>query len=127
MGFQYNKGSDRSRVSSASQSERRGSSRFPIEQGLRYRVLNKRSNQESGVGTTINMSSSGILFSSEHALPPGRNIEIDVDWPAQLNNSTALKLVARGKVTRSNGLEAAVTIQHYEFRTKGSGNRIMVN
>jgi len=108
------------------ENERRASSRFPIAQEVRYRVLNKRSNQESGTGTTLNMSSSGILFSSEHMLPAGRNVEIDVDWPAQLNQATALKLVARGKVTRSDGLQAAVSIQQYEFRTKGSGNRSLV-
>ncbi len=44
------------------QADRRQSDRFPIEREVRYRVLNKRSNEEIGDGKTINISSSGVLF-----------------------------------------------------------------
>jgi hypothetical protein len=102
--------------------ERRGSSRFPIEREVRYRVLNKKSNQEAGVGTTVNMSSSGILFTTDHVLLPGRSLEISVSWPAQLNQNCPLKLVARGRVTRFEPGKAAIEIQHYEFRTAGGAS-----
>src|SRR5947209_5687989 len=52
------------------QSDRRHSDRFPIEREVRYRVLSKRSGEESGDGKTINISSSGVLFTSEHILLP---------------------------------------------------------
>lgn len=100
--------------------DRRGSSRFPIEREVRYRVLNKKSSNEAGGGATINMSSSGIYFSTEHVLLPGRTLEIAVSWPAQLNNTCPLKLVARGRVVRFEPGRAAIEIQHYEFRTQGS-------
>jgi len=100
--------------------ERRASGRFPIEREIRYRVLNKKGNNEAGSGKTINMSSTGILFSTEHVLLPGRTLEIAVSWPAQLNNSCPLKLVARGRVVRFEPGQAAVEIQHYEFRTQGA-------
>ncbi|MBM3812723.1 MAG: hypothetical protein FJW20_13935 [Acidimicrobiia bacterium] len=105
---------------SSDSNDRRGSSRFPIEREVRYRVLNKKSNQEAGGGETINMSSSGILFTTEHVLLPGRSVELAVSWPAQLNNTCPLKLVARGRVVRFDGNKAAMEIQHYEFRTQGS-------
>jgi hypothetical protein len=102
------------------QADRRHSDRFPIEREVRYRVLNKRSSEETGDGKTINISSSGILFTSEHMLLPGRRMELAISWPAQLNNKTALKLVARGRVIRFEGGRAAIEIQQYEFRTQSS-------
>ena len=103
--------------------ERRASSRFPIERDVRYKVLNKKSNNENGLGKTINMSSNGIYFSTEHVLLPGRTLEVAVSWPAQLNNTCPLKLVARGRVVRFEPGKAAVEIQHYEFRTAGAAQR----
>ncbi|HVO96649.1 MAG TPA: PilZ domain-containing protein [Bryobacteraceae bacterium] len=102
------------------QADRRHSDRFPIEREVRYRVLNKRSNEESGAGKTLNISSSGVLFTTEHLLLPGRRMELAISWPAQLNNKCALKLVARGRVVRFEGGRAAIEIQHYEFRTQAS-------
>jgi PilZ domain len=102
------------------QADRRHSDRFPIEREVRYRVLNKRSSEEVGDGKTINISSSGVLFTVEHMLLPGRRMELAISWPAQLNNKTALKLVARGRVVRFEGGRAAIEIQQYEFRTQSS-------
>ncbi len=105
---------------SAQVTERRSSSRFPLEREVRYKVLNRKGGQESGTGKTINMSSHGILFTTEQPLLPGRRLEISVSWPAQLNATCPLKLVARGRVVRCEGGTAAIEIQHYEFRTQGS-------
>jgi hypothetical protein len=101
--------------------DRRGSDRFPIEREVRYKVLSKRSNDEAGSGKTINMSSSGVLFTAEHFLLPGKRVEVSISWPAQLNNKTNLKLVARGRVVRCEDGRAALEIQQYEFRTQGTG------
>ncbi len=102
-------------------SDRRRSDRFAIEREIRYRALNKRGGEEAGEGKTVNMSSSGVLFTSGQILRPGRRIELAISWPAQLNNKCALKLVARGRIVRfDNGL-AAMEIQQYEFRTQSQG------
>jgi len=82
--------------------------------------LNKRSSEEVGDGKTLNISSSGVLFTTEHMLLPGRRMELAISWPAQLNNKTPLKLVARGRVVRFEGGRAAMEIQQYEFRTQSS-------
>ena len=99
--------------------DRRGSSRFPIERELRYKILSRKSSPDQGAGATVNMSSTGILFTTEQTLVPGRMVEIAINWPAHLNDSTPLKLVARGRVVRSDVARAAVEIQRYEFRTQG--------
>jgi PilZ domain len=113
------------------QSDRRHSDRFPIEREVRYRVLNKRGGDESGDGRTINISSSGVLFTSESILLPGRRLELSISWPAQLNNKCALKLVARGRVVRFEQGRAAIEIQQYEFRTQSvaasEGPQLTVN
>jgi len=97
--------------------DRRAADRFPIEREVRYKVIGKKSADEAGTGRTINMSSNGVLFTSDHMLLPGRRLELSVSWPAQLNNQTPLKLVARGRVTRFEAGQAAIEIQQYEFRT----------
>ena len=99
--------------------DRRGADRFPIEREVRYKVISKKCADEIGTGRTVNMSSNGILFTSDQVLLPGRRLELSVSWPAQLNNETALKLVARGRVIRFDGGVAAIEIQQYEFRTAG--------
>jgi hypothetical protein len=112
-----------------SKTNRRHSDRFPLEREVRYRVLNKRSNEDAGDGKTINISSSGVLFSSNHILVPGRKLELAISWPAQLDNKTKLKLVARGRVVRFEHGRAAIEILQYEFRTQpsGGGLRLMVH
>jgi hypothetical protein len=102
------------------QAERRYSSRFPIEREVRYRALNKRNGEKAGDGRTINISSSGVLFTADHSLLPGSRIELSISWPAQLNNRTALKLVVRGRVVRLEQGRAAIEIQRYEFRTQSA-------
>ena len=98
--------------------DRRASDRFTIERDLRYKILNKKTGEEAGSGRTINMSSTGVLFTTEHMLLPGRRVEVSISWPAQLNSKCALRLVARGRVVRFDDGKAAMEIQQYEFRTQ---------
>ncbi|MGH9639805.1 MAG: PilZ domain-containing protein, partial [Bryobacteraceae bacterium] len=98
--------------------ERRRSSRFPIEREVRYKTLNQRVETQTGIGKTLNISSSGVLFTTEHDLPVGTRLEVSISWPAQLNDRCMLNLVARGRVTRNNKGQLALQIQQYEFRTQ---------
>jgi hypothetical protein len=99
--------------------ERRGSDRFPMERDVKFKVINRKTGEETGVGKTINMSSNGVLFETEQNILPGRRVEMTISWPAQLNNTCPLKLVARGRIVRVENGRAAVEIQQYEFRTQG--------
>lgn len=101
-----------------SAADRRSSDRFPIEREVRFKVLNKKNNEDNGVGRTVNMSSNGVLFSTDQLLLPGRRVEVSISWPAQLNNRCALRLVARGRVVRFDDGQAAMEIQQYEFKTQ---------
>jgi hypothetical protein len=101
-------------------SDRRGTDRFPIEREVRYKILSSKGSAEVGVGKTINISSTGVLFLAENPLSPGKRIELAISWPAQLDGKCNLKLVARGRVLRSKGNLIAIEIEKYEFRTQGS-------
>lgn len=97
--------------------ERRGTSRFPLREEVRYKLVHGKV-ITAGVGTTLNIGSGGLLFTTEHRLPLGRNIEISVNWPARLDGTCPLKFVATGRVVRSDDGQAAVRIDRYEFRTR---------
>lgn len=101
--------------------ERRASDRFPIQREVRFRLLSKRlhGEAEEGTGTTVNISSTGVLFATEKMLSPGKRIELSINWPAELDNRCQLRLIARGRITRHQDGCAAVEIHQYEFRTAG--------
>ncbi len=100
--------------------ERRASSRMTIERDVQYRQLNRAQPEADSRGKTVNISSSGVLFTTDQVMIPGRRVEVAIDWPAQLNNKCALKLVARGRIVRYEGDRAALEIMQHEFRTRGS-------
>jgi hypothetical protein len=106
--------------------DRRGTSRFPLQEELRYRVLHTKktvSVNGSGSGRTLDIGSRGILFTTEGKLPLGRLVELSVNWPARLGGTCPLKFVAVGRVVRAEPTRAAVRIERYEFKTRGS-NRL---
>src|SRR5689334_3074696 len=93
--------------------ERRGTSRFPVREDVRYRVVHSKSESVSGSGTTLNIGSGGILFTTAEKLPLGRTVELSVNWPAMLNGNCPLQFVAIGRVVRSEDTRAAVRIDRY--------------
>ena len=100
--------------------ERRDTSRFPLQQEVKYRLLNSRNLKLEGQGKTLNIGSGGILFTTEGLLPVGRTVELSVSWPAMIGGTCRLQFVAVGRVVRADAGKAAVRIERYEFKTRGS-------
>lgn len=100
--------------------DRRAKRRFRIEQALRYKLLYGNRVTESGTGKTLNISSSGVWFTTEGMLGEGLPVELSISWPALLNDVCPMKLVIYGCVVRSDPQSAALAIERYEFRTQGS-------
>src|SRR6266536_2317883 len=119
-----NVGPDTSNVPSGVLPNRRRTSRFPVLEDVRYRVVQSRTGKVSGCGTTLNIGSSGILFTTEDKLPIGRMVELSVNWPARLDGVCPLQFVATGRVVRSDNHRAAVRIERYEFKTRSTGSMI---
>jgi hypothetical protein len=99
--------------------ERRLKRRFHIEQEVRYKMLYGQRLAEAGVGKSVNISSSGIWFSTETMLTIGMPVELSLNWPILLNDVCPMKLMIYGCVIRANERGAAVVIERYEFRTQG--------
>ena len=100
--------------------DRRIKRRFGIEQGLRYKLLYGSRVAEAGCGRTVNISSSGVWFTTEGVLSTGLPVELSMSWPARLNDVCPMKLVIYGCVVRSGQDGAALAIERYEFRTQGT-------
>jgi hypothetical protein len=103
--------------------DRRGADRFPIRREVTYKLAGRKGVSLAGTGNTLNMSSTGVLFTADHRLFVGSSVEVSISWPAQLNSTIPLKLVARGRVVRSDDTGTAVEIHHTEFRTQASQNQ----
>lgn len=104
--------------------DRRGTSRYPVCEEVKYRVIQARTDKTAGSGKTLNIGSGGILFTTEEKLPMGRLVELAVNWPARLGGTCPLKFVAVGRVVRSEANTAAVRIERYEFRTRGANGLV---
>src|SRR5260370_4424980 len=102
---------------SLSRTDRRGTNRFPLQEDLQYKVLHRAAPRTTGTGKTLNIGSSGILFTTEERLPVGRMVEISVNWPARLGGTCLLKFVATGRVVRADIDKAAVRIWRHACRT----------
>jgi hypothetical protein len=68
------------------------------------------------VGETKNVSSSGVLFTSETAVPVGEPIEYLITFPKPTGSKTEVRLRCVGTVLRQEQeLKFAATLERYEF------------
>src|ERR1035441_7265743 len=72
-------------------SDRRGTSRFPVQEDVKYSVVLSKTAKASGIGKTLNFGSRGILFTTGEQLPVGRTVELSVNWPARLGGTCPLQ------------------------------------
>lgn len=96
--------------------ERRFKARYPIELNVRYQTYGQ-AKPVSGVGRTVNFSSSGVLIAASERPADGDRLKLVVEWPSLLNGTTPLQLITFGRVVRSNESGFAVALEHYQFRT----------
>ena len=97
--------------------ERRSKLRFVIELDVRYKVWCRDEIKALGSGRTVNLSSAGVAFETEHDLPIGASIRLSITWPALLDNRCQLQLIGFGRITRSAAGTVACKIHKYELRT----------
>jgi len=97
--------------------ERRASRRFPLRLAIRYRWLGASTGSDWATSESLNISSSGLLFTTAGALSPGQAVEAFIAWPVWLDKRIPLKLVIRGPVVRNIGDQSAIRFERYEFKT----------
>jgi len=102
------------------QDDRRRHRRYPLRLEVRYKLLHVGHAVQTGSGRTLNVSTGGVLFEVDRALPARNEITLDITWPVLLDGVQHLKVVANGRVVRSEGRTVAVRVRTFEFRTRRS-------
>ena len=100
--------------------DRRAERRYELELEIRWKLLHRRRVLDNGTGRTRDLSSHGILFETGCAVPLGAHLEVEVSWPALLHGVRPLKLMAAGRVVRSDAACTAIRVMQHEFRIAGS-------
>ena len=72
--------------------------RFQLQLPLRYRRLGEKTWH---LGTTENISRSGMLFQADEELQPSSQLEINLVLPAEIAGLSATEVVCRGEVVRT--------------------------
>jgi len=94
--------------------------RFQLHLPLRYRRLGE---TQWHVGTTENISRSGLLFNTDDLLQPNSQLEINLVLPAEIAGLSGTEVVCRGEVVRtierkgeavSPGLAARILQYHFQ-------------
>jgi hypothetical protein len=99
--------------------DRRSERRYAIAANLEYRVICDCQVIQTGIGRTVNLSKSGILFESEEILPVGTEMEVSIAWPVRLRDTVALNFCVSGRISWSRGKLHALTILRHEFCVRG--------
>jgi hypothetical protein len=94
--------------------------RFKLQLPLKYRPIGE---NDWKVGTTENISRSGLLFRAEEMVPANVQLEINLVLPAEIAGLSAAEVVCRGEVVRTMEAEApsmnpalAAKILQYHFQ-----------
>jgi len=96
--------------------DRRSKRRFSLRMGIWYRPAGLSLPVIWTAGESLNVSSTGMLFSGPDTVLPGQKIEALIDWPARLNNRADLWLALEGVIVRSADEMTAMRVNRYEFR-----------
>lgn len=94
--------------------ERRGHPRYPVRFPVHYLIRSGKLLSVSGEGTTINISSAGMLFRSTKRLDSAERIVAAVEWPSTADGKPVL-LLFHGHVVWMRGSQIAMNISHYGF------------
>jgi hypothetical protein len=97
--------------------DRRADRRYDLKLELRWKLIRRQRLLDSGSGTSVDLSSGGILFDAGRPLPPGLNVQLSISWPVLLHNTAALQLIVSGRIMRASGTCAAIQMAQHEFRT----------
>ena len=98
---------------------RRTTARFPLTEDVTYQYRQGK-DLGGGSGKCVNIGSGGVLITTTGRLPVGRMVEVSINWPAKLDGACLLRFIASGPVVRSEEDHAAIRIDRYEFRTRGT-------
>ena len=93
--------------------ERRAAARVPIECRSQYETSTR-----GGSGHTIDMSSTGIAFTTETLLARNSKVTLHVSWPVRLEGGVPVAFYAMGELVRAEPMKAAMQVDRIGFSIK---------
>jgi hypothetical protein len=108
---------EQSLVKSRISGERRDARRYDIRLNLKWKLIRRRKTLDSGEGSTVDMSSSGMQIETGKPLPLGFQVDLSISWPVLLHMVSPLQLTVSGHVARTENGRTAIRIAKHEFRT----------
>ncbi len=102
------------------ETDRRVAARYAIERDIRWKLRGKRTREAPALGRTVNISSTGALFTTGLSLAAGMPVEVAINWPSPLDGDGELLLIARGRLVRCTDGFAAVQFHQREFQARQS-------
>ena len=100
--------------------ERRSSQRYSIALELEWKLYRRKRLIDAGQGTTVDLSSDGVLFEADHKPAAAGFIELRIMWPAKPDDFAPMPLTVTGRVVRVAGTRVAIRIRHHGFSTAAS-------
>lgn len=97
--------------------ERRSERRYSIALQLQWKLFSRKRLIDMGTGITVDLSTGGILFESDHKLAAPGFMELAITWPARPDHLSSMHLVVIGRVVRVSGTRVAVRIKQHGFST----------
>jgi PilZ domain len=95
--------------------ERRLGVRVPLQCALRYET-GSMTQKKRGEGRVIDISSSGVAFTTESALRRNTRVALHIQWPVQLEGDTPVELFASGRVVRAEPGKIALKYDQFNFK-----------
>jgi hypothetical protein len=102
--------------------ERRIGMRVPLAWAMRYEAGSP-AHKRIGAGRTIDMSSSGVAFTTESLLRKNTRVALHITWPVRLDD-VPVELFAEGNIVRAEQSRAALRYDQIAFRLATSENRL---
>jgi hypothetical protein len=81
---------------------------------MRYEAGSK-VQKSKGEGRVIDMSTSGIAFTTESLVRKNTRVALHIQWPVRLEGDLPVELVAPGKVVRTEETKAALQYDQIVF------------
>ncbi|MDE3167221.1 MAG: PilZ domain-containing protein [Acidobacteriota bacterium] len=95
--------------------ERRSAHRYPVRLAFDFRAFGRDHSVAVGTGTTLNMSSHGLLIQTATPIVRSGMIELSVHLPESADAERAANLVILGQIVRADANGAAVRILRHGF------------
>jgi hypothetical protein len=95
--------------------ERRSGRRYSIALQLEWKLFIRKRLADMGAGTTVDLSSGGILFESNHKPAADGFMELLITWPARPIDFPPMHLMVFGRIVRVAGTRVAIRIRQHRF------------